>query len=268
MHFLNIRERLATGEAAFGTLSLIPEPALLEITGNLGYDFFIIDTEHTASDGRLVEELVRAGSGAGLSPLVRTRHLDEKELLWTLDCGAGGIVLPLLEEPEAAARFARMCRYPPDGDRTVCSGTRAASWGARRGDFTDYIDEANSGILTVGLIETPMGVERIDELVKEDVDVFFMGRADLAMKMGLHYAPEHPDVAIATEKVMHAVMAAGKVAGVLTYSVEDAHRWLEFGCRFIVFNQPEFILANAYQTALQSLRGHSAEVDRNAGNAG
>lgn len=255
MHFFEVREKLLAGETVFGTLSLIPEPALLEITGRLGYDFFIIDTEHTASDGRLVEELIRAGAGAGLSPLVRVRSLQEKELLWTLDTGAGGIVLPLLEDPQQAAHFAQVCRYPPDGIRTVCSGTRAASWGARRDAFTDYIEQANSSLLTVALIETPAGVEQIDELVREDIDVFFMGRADLAMKMGLHYAPEHPDVARATAKVMQAVIDAGKVAGVLTYSIEDAQRWMELGCRFIVYNQPEFILSNVYRDALRALRG-------------
>lgn len=261
MIFHDIRQRMARGEVTLGTLSLIPEPALLEIAGRLGYDFFIIDTEHTASDGRLVEHLVRAGAGAGLSPLVRVRSLDEKELLWTLDAGAGGIVLPLLEDPEEAARFARVCRYPPDGERTVCSGTRAASWGARRDSFTDYIEEANANVLTVGLIETPKAVERIDELAKEDIDVFFVGRADLAMKMGLHYAPQHLDVVAATEKVLRAVIDAGKVAGVLTYSVEDSEHWLDFGCRFIVFNQPEFILANAYRDAITSLSGR-AEMAR------
>lgn len=255
MDTFQVREHLLAGETAFGTLSLIPEPALLEITGRLGYDFFIIDTEHTATDGRLLEELIRAGAGAGLSPLVRARHLQEKELLWILDSGAGGIVIPLLEDPEQAAHFAQVCRYPPDGIRTVCSGTRAAWWGARRDAFTDYIEEVNRSLLTVALIETPAGVERIDELVREDIDVFFMGRADLAMKMGLHYAPEHPDVARATEKVMRAVIDAGKVAGVLTYSIEDAQRWMEFGCRFIVYNQPEFVLSTTYRDALQALRG-------------
>ena len=198
--------------------------------------------------------MIRGACAGGLTPLVRIRHLEEKEILWVLDAGAGGVVAPLVSSGAEARALNDHCRFPPDGGRTLCSATRAADHGAHRADLGGFLRSSNDDVLTVALVETPEGVEAIDSIAAEGVDVVMVGRADLSLKMGLGYAPSHPEVVARSEHVLTRTIAAGKAAGVLAYSPEEARRWLEFGCRFIVYNQPEMVLAQHYRSALEAIR--------------
>ena len=247
------KEKLRNGQIAFGTFTLLLEPSMPELIGAAGYDFIGLDMEHTAADGPTIENLIRASQAVGITPLVRVRYVEEKTILWVLDSGAEGIVIPMLEDREMARRVYTLTRYPPDGERTLCSATRAAGRGAYRRNFQPFVENVNREILTLGLIETPRAAENIREILQEGIDVFLVGRADLSMKMGFHYAPWHPQVVEATKRVLGTVMEEGKTAGVLAYDLEDAERWLEFGCQLVMYSQPEILLASIYADALQSM---------------
>lgn len=256
------KELLDRGEVTYGSLSLIPEPAMAEIVGGAGFDFFIIDTEHVAIDGSGVASMVRACQAAGVGPLVRVRQAEEKTLLWTLDAGAQGVVVPLIEDAPTAQRAVDLCRFPPDGRRTLCSASRAAAHGLHRPDLDIYLQHSNANTLVVGLIETPAGLSNIEEIAATEIDVLMVGRADLSLAMGLGYAPGHPAVVQASEEALKATISSGTAAGILAYSVEEARKWVDFGCRFVVYSQPEMILADHYRSALDQLRPRQARSVR------
>lgn len=248
-----VSSTLRDGGIALGSLTLLQEPAIGEILGAIGYDFLIIDMEHAGADEQTVLTMVRACEAAGVTPLVRLRHVDEKEILWALDTGAGGIVLPMIETPEDARAIFRLSHYPPAGDRTLCSAARASGHGAQRHDFGKFLEWSNESVATVCLIETPVGLENVEAIIAEGIDVLMLGRGDLSVKLGLGYAPNHPDVLAAARDFVKRVAAAGGTAGVLAYSPEDAREWIELGARFIVYHQPEMILANAYRAGWDEL---------------
>jgi 2-keto-3-deoxy-L-rhamnonate aldolase RhmA len=247
------KARLEESRPAFGTLSLIPEPSLPEIIGAVGYDFFVIDTEHAADDGQDLVHMIRACEAARITPIVRIRHVEEKEILWVLDSGAQGLIVPLLEDGETARRAVEFSHFPTAGSRTLCSASRAAGHGAYRQDLRPYLEHSNENLLLIGLIETPRGIENLTEILREDIDVFVVGRADLSLKLGYPYAPHHPKVIDAAKKILEAALAAGKEGGVVAYDAEDAERWMRFGCRFIIYSQPEIVLSTSYRTALETL---------------
>jgi 2-keto-3-deoxy-L-rhamnonate aldolase RhmA len=253
-----LKDRWRAGEAAIGSLTLIPEPAMCEVVGASGLDFMVVDMEHTSAFGRVVENMIRGCQAAKITPIVRVRDTDPKTLGWVLDSGADGILIPLLEDPEIARRTAELCRYPtatdPTGRRTLCSGSRSAGWGSYRDDFDSFVEHVNEEISLLALLETPEACERVDELAATPVDAFMMGRADLSLKLG-SYDPMRPDVIELCERTLTKVMDAGKVAGVLAYNLEDAQRWLSFGCKFIIYSQPELLLAAVYTQAERALRG-------------
>lgn len=253
------KTKLAAGEAAFGTITMIPEPSFPELLGAADYDFIAIDMEHSAADGRTIENMIRAAQSVDITPLVRVRHIEEKTLLWVLDSGAEGIIVPMLENAAMARTAYRLTRYPPEGDRTLCIVTRAAGRGAHRRDFPTFVEHVNRETMLVGLLETPEAVENAREIAMEGIDAFVVGRADLSMKMGYHYAPGHPKVIDATKRALGAVIEAGKSAAVLAYDVEDAIRWMEFGCRMIFYSEPEHLLAAHFADALQAMKS----LDRN-----
>lgn len=253
-----VTDKLRNGGVAFGTLTLLQEPAIGEILGGIGYDFLIIDMEHAGADEQTVLTMVRACEAAGVTPLIRLRRAEEKELLWALDTGAGGVVLPMIETADDARNIFRLSHYPPQGDRTLCSASRAAAHGSQRHDFDKFLRWSNDSVATVCLIETPAGLRNVEAIVSEGIDVLMLGRGDLSVKMGLGYAPNHPDVLAAAREFVARVSAAGGVAGVLAYSPEDARDWMALGTRFVVYSQPEMVLANAYRDAWQNLSEYAS----------
>jgi 2-keto-3-deoxy-L-rhamnonate aldolase RhmA len=246
---------LSDGAVVLGSLTLLQEPAIGEILGGLGYDFLIIDMEHAGADEQTVLTMVRACEAANVTPLVRLRRVDEKELLWALDTGAGGVVLPMIETPEDARAIFRLSHYPPIGDRTLCSAARSAAHGTQRHDFGRYLEWSNDSVATVCLIETPLGLDNVEAIVAEGIHVLMLGRGDLSVKMGLGYAPNHPLVLEAARDFVRRVAAAGGVAGVLAYSSADALEWIDLGARFIVYSQPEMVLSDAYRAARDEIVG-------------
>lgn len=239
---------LEDGGVAFGSLSLLPEPAIGELLGATGYDFLIIDTEHVSVAGRDVEAMVRGCEAADITPLVRVRSLaDEGEVLATLDAGAQGIVVPLVPDRATADAAVAMTRFPPVGQRTLCSATRAAGHGAYRDDMRPFLDHVNAQMLVVGLVETPEGVQNAREIVRSGMDVFFVGRSDLSLHMGLGYQPNHPDVVEASRRVLGEALDAGKAAAIIAYDLEQAEQWIDFGCTFVVYSQPEMVLSTFYR---------------------
>jgi 2-keto-3-deoxy-L-rhamnonate aldolase RhmA len=249
-----VKARLAAGEVALGTLSLLPEPGLPEITGAAGMDFFVIDMEHVAVAGQEIAHMTRAAQAAGVTPIVRVRWVEEKTFLWVLDTGVEGLMLPVVEDAATARRIYDLSHFPPDGSRTLCAQSRAAGHGSYRAHLQPYLENANRELLLIALLETPEAVGRVKEIAREPIDVFIVGRADLSLKMGYPYAPAHPAVVEVTKRTLTAVMEAGKTAGVLAYDVEDAREWMRFGCRFIIYSQPELIIARQLAEAATALR--------------
>lgn len=248
-----VKEALRKGELSLGSLTLLQEPAVGEILGFAGYDFLVIDMEHAGADEQSVLAMVRACEAAGVTPLVRVRRAEEKELLWALDSGAGGVLVPVVETAEQARAITRFTHYPPVGDRTLCSATRAAGHGAQRRDFPRFLEWFNDSIVTVGLVETPTGLDNLEAILAEGIDVLMLGRADLSLKLGLGYSPEHPEVEKAADQFVERVIAAGAVAGVLAYSPADALGWINKGVRFVAYSQPEMILSDVYRAAREDI---------------
>lgn len=254
-HRNRVLQAFAEDRVALGSLTLLQEPAIPEILGRCGYDFLIIDMEHAAADEQTVLTMVRAAEAAGVTPLVRLRRAEPKELLWALDTGAGGVVLPVVESGEQAHAIVASAFYPPRGARTVCSATRAAGHGTQRGDFDAYLQWAAHNVLTIGLVETVKGVEALDDILEAGIDVIMLGRADLSLDMGLGYAPWHPDVVKASYDVVDRVIASGATAGVLAYSPAEAQEWIDRGVRFVVYSQPEMMLSDLYASARREIVG-------------
>jgi 2-keto-3-deoxy-L-rhamnonate aldolase RhmA len=249
-----VARALRGGEVTLGSLTLLQDPAIGEILGRCGYDFLVIDTEHAGADEQTVLAMVRGAQAAGVTPLVRLRNSDHKQILWALDTGAGGIVVPTVESGEQARALVDAAFYPPRGKRTVCSATRAAGHGTARRNFNEYLEWAAENVVTVVLVETVRGMEALDDILASGVDVVMLGRADLSLDMGLGYSPWHPDVMAASDRVIEAALAAGVTPGVLAYSPEEARQWMEKGVGFVAYSQPEMLLSDAYADAAAAIR--------------
>ena len=135
--------------------------------------------EHTSFDLPTVQLMVMAAERVGITSLVRTPGFDPAFILRLLDMGVQGIQVPHVSDPQTAREAVKAVRYPPEGDRGMAAGSRAADFG--KIPLLDHMAKSNREILLACMIEDMEAVERIDEIAAvAGVDLLAVGPSDLS----------------------------------------------------------------------------------------
>jgi len=219
----------------------------------LGWNFVVIDGEHGPIDRLMCENMVRAAQMGGAASVVRVPAIERAPILQALDSGAQGIQAPLIGSRTDAEATVTFAKYAPEGTRGLAS-VRALSYGLN-GSPTEQVRRANEQSLVVCQIETVAGLDALDAICAvPGVDVVFIGPTDLAQSLGVVGQRDHPDLSAAIERIAAAVLAAGKILGILVSDEEDAVRWIERGARYVCFNMEGLLRASSQriQTAMQA----------------
>ncbi|MCM2972529.1 HpcH/HpaI aldolase family protein [Larsenimonas suaedae] len=202
-----LKRALNQGIETFGLLVSMPCAASIELIGEAGFDFVVIDTEHVLINPETLEHMIRTAESYGLTPLVRVPDADPKRILRLLDAGAQGIVLPQVETPETVQAAVQACKYAPEGTRSLNAG-RPGAFG--RDALSEYVTRANAEIMVVAMIETADGVEHIDRITAvPGLDLILEGAADLSQSLGVTWQPNHPRVVEALAHVADRARTAG-----------------------------------------------------------
>ena len=252
-----LKARLRAGEPAFGLIASIPAPVAVEMIGEAGFDFVIIDTEHVAINPETVENMIRAAEAVGVTPLVRVPRIDPKEILRVLDAGAMGVVAPAVECVEEARALVAACRYFPAGARSLGSG-RPGAFG--RNSLADYVARANGEILVAPMIETRLGVERIAEILAvPGIDMVLEGAADLSQSLGQPWRIEAPEVQDALARAQRACAEAQIPYCAIPRAPGDVARWRARGVRCFVLGDERGTAFRALRAQLQSITSGEEE---------
>ena len=248
-------DMLRSGNRLRGIFNGIPSPALVEMCAFAGFDFLVIDNEHGCAGLETTEHMLRAARASNLPALVRCL---EHDIARTLDCGAGGIQVPMVSTAAHAAALVRSVKYPVPGiggirgERGSAFSSRAAGYGAFGGPA--HTQRSNEGIALVVMIETPEGVANASAIAAvEGVDGVFIGPNDLAHNMGFENRWNEPPVQAAIETALRAVNAAGKCPGILAMTVEDEEKYASCGARYFA-TVSTGIIAKALKEAAQGGR--------------
>ncbi len=187
------------------------DPVVGEMMGFCGYDLVMLDMEHGLGSLQDAANVMRAVKGTGASSFVRLPANDPTILKTLMDQGVDGVMVPMVETPEAALAIVSACRYPPRGKRGLAVGiARAAQYGI---DIS-YVDNVDANTFIICQIETVAGVKRAKEIAQIDgVDMLFIGRNDLAADCGHILDLDHPEVNAMLDQVLAAARAAGKKVG-------------------------------------------------------
>ena len=207
------REKLKRGEATTGVFIGLGSPAVAELLGEVGFDWLIIETEHSAIDVPQIEHMLMAMQSSPATPLVRVPSSDPISIQRALDTGAMGIIVPMVRSADEARAVVAATRYPPGGARSY-GGLRSSRYTF---DSQDYFREANENILTVLILETREAVEQLEEIMQIDgVDAIYMGTFDLCLSLGLN-PMEQPHAII--EEIIDRTLELGKKHNVAVGSV-------------------------------------------------
>lgn len=250
-----IKRKLQLGQPSLGTWMSMAHASIAEILAMAGYDWVVIETEHTAIDVSEVLPLLIAIERRGAVPLVRLAWNDPIQAKAVLDSGAAGVIVPMVNDRAAAELAVRMTKYPPHGARGV-GLARAQGYGV---DFETYVRGANDDTLLLLQIEHRDAVANIDSILAvPGIDGTFIGPYDLSMSLGVPGQLAHPAVVAAKQRVLEATLARGLTAGVHfvhpdTAAAECAAA-IEQGYRFIALGTDILFLGDSARALQRATR--------------
>ncbi|WP_199543037.1 HpcH/HpaI aldolase family protein [Paraburkholderia kururiensis] len=252
-----LKERLKEAGPLYGLWLSMGSETAAEALAHAGFDWLLIDMEHTPNDSVDVTAQLRAIAAAHLpsEPVVRLPANEPWLVKRVLDVGARTVMFPNVESADQAAHAVRLTQYPsqstPEGLRGVAGVVRAAAYGMRR----DYLQTANAQIATIVQIESAQGLQEVERIAATPgVDCVFVGPADLAASLGHLGDSKHPDVQAAMAKVVAAARAAGIAAGIFALDVASARQYREAGFNFIALAADVMWMLRATRQALQEVR--------------
>lgn len=209
-----------------GSWLMSGSPTVAEAMGHCGFDFLVVDMEHSPIDIADAVALLRAIAGTAAQPLVRLAWNDQVMVKRVLDAGARSVMFPFVQTVEEARIAVSYTRYPPEGIRGVAGIHRAS----RYGRANDYFKTANNDIAVVLQLETPEAIERLPEIAAvPGVDSLFVGPGDLSAAMGRIGEIGHPEVQTLIAKAAHAAHTAGKPVGIVGGNPDMLGRFLGYG---------------------------------------
>jgi 2-keto-3-deoxy-L-rhamnonate aldolase RhmA len=239
-----VKALLKAGKPAIGAAMILPSPPAAEILAQAGFDWLMIDLEHTALNLETVHRMIQATQGTETVPIVRIAW----NLHWlakpVLDMGVMGVIMPQVSSKQEAVDAVQALRYPPEGVRGMGPGFAALRWGL---SIPEYLKIANNEIMAILLIEHIEAVNRIDEILTvPGIDLIFVGPGDLSASMGLLGQATHTRVEEAIQKVLAATKKAKVPAGITAFTPDDANRRIQQGFQFIfVGSDTGFLTAGA-----------------------
>jgi 2-keto-3-deoxy-L-rhamnonate aldolase RhmA len=201
-----IKEMIDNGQIPLGMQCFTGDLALIEIMGLAGFDWVMLDSEHSGSDPRAMETLIRAADSVGLTSFVRVpQATDEASIHRALEAGAMGVFLPEIDSVEDIKKAAAAAFYYPKGDRGICPSVRAAHYNP--GTFVDYTTWNNNEIMLVPMIENPSALADLENIfAHSDVHMAVFAEGDYGFSVG-----EGMDLLNGTkvQKAYQEVLAAG-----------------------------------------------------------
>lgn len=248
-----LKRKLAQGQAVFGLFCSIPAPASVELAGAAGFDFVIIDTEHTLINPETLENMLRTAEAAGITPLVRisSAAANSGEILRALDGGAQGIVAPCVESAETMRRIVAACKYQPHGMRSLNAG-RPGAFGKH--SLAEYVIHANQEIMVVPMIESLAGVRHIGAILEvPGVDLVLEGAADLSQSCGLAWQTAAAPVQAALREIQQACARAAIPYCAIPRADGDYAAWRSRGVSAFVLGDERGIAFRALQAKLHSM---------------
>jgi 4-hydroxy-2-oxoheptanedioate aldolase len=246
-----LREIWAGGGAAVNGWLAIPNSFSAETMAHQGWDTLTIDLQHGVVDYATMLPMLQAISTTATVPLVRVPWLEPGILMKTLDAGAYGVICPMVNTADDAAKLVAWTHYAPQGTRSF-GPVRALLYGG-----ADYPQHANHTIVTFAMIETAQALDNLDKILAvEGLDAVYIGPSDLSLSLGCRptFDDLDPTAAQAVDHIVARAKAHGVVAGIHNGSPEAARARIAKGFQFVTVSSDARLMAAGAQQVLAAMQ--------------
>lgn len=250
MHF---KTKLAQSELTIGSWITLGHTAIAEIMAAAGFDWLVLDMEHSVLELSEVQTLIQVLDGRQCPVIVRLTSNHPDQIKRVMDAGATGVMVPMIKSATDAQAAVDAVYYPPRGQRGV-GLARAQGFGA---SFSAYREWLEQNAVIVAMIEHIDAVNAIDAILAvPDIDAYIIGPYDLSGSMGRPGDLQHPDVQAAIERIRKAGDRAKKPGGihVIEPDPDALQQRIQSGFNFLGYSLDIRILDSICRTHLQQIR--------------
>ena len=247
----SLKERLKNHETVFGTFYKMNSPIALEMLGWAGFDFIVADCEHSPIGYESVENIIRTAENVDLSTIVRVPSASEEHIFHALDSGAVGVQIPNMTSVEQFRESAASAKYFPLGTRGLSRGTRNAMFGFWNEAAKPYVEAANEKSLVVVHIENKEMADAVEEICQiPQIDVVFVGPADMSQSMGIPGKSKDPRVVEIAQRVIQTAEKYGKAGGIAVGGPADMEMYIQSGARYILYSSDAGLFAKSLKSTV------------------
>lgn len=248
------KRAIKAGQLQIGLWSSLSSNLTVEIIAGSGFDWLLLDTEHSPNELPMVHSQLQAAVGGTAHTVVRPPWNDPVVIKRFLDIGTQSFLIPYVQDEAEARAAVAATRYPPHGIRGVAVASRAS----RFGRIKDYFAQADEEICVIVQIESQVALDNIEAIAGVDgVDALFIGPYDLSAALGHLGNPGHPEVQAAIEDAIRRIQACGSIAGFLTSDEKLARRYIELGCLVAAVGADIGILARGSEQLAARFKGRT-----------
>jgi 4-hydroxy-2-oxoheptanedioate aldolase len=245
------KQAILNQQKQIGLWSHLCSPISIEILADCGYDWLLLDMEHSPNDLSEILSQLQAMKGGTATPIVRPPWNDMVTFKRLLDIGVQNLLVPYIQTAEEARNAVAYTRYPPHGVRGYAGAPRASNYGR----IKDYAHHNAKELCLLLQVETLQGLENLEAIANVDgVDGVFIGPGDLSAALGHLGNPKHPDVLKVIDDAIARIKACGKAPGILTGDEALAKHYVAQGCLFVAVGADQNVLRDSATALLQKFK--------------
>jgi len=249
----SLKEKLRADDLTIGSWISLGHTAIAEIMAKAGFDWLVVDMEHSAITLDQAQQLMQVIELSGVTALVRVGENNPVLIKRVMDAGAHGVIVPMVNSASDAIKAVNAVKYPPIGTRGV-GLARAQGYGLH---FEGYKDWVNKESIVIVQIEHIDAIKNLEEILKvEGVDAGIIGPYDLSASMGHPGDFKRIEMEEALKKFTDTCRKLKKSAGfhVVAPDSEEFKKKLGQGFNFLAFGLDTLFLAIKCKDELSKIR--------------
>lgn len=250
---VSLKSKLQSNQLTLGSWVTIANPAIVEIMGTAGFEWLVVDMEHSSIDLTQAQMLITTIQANNMKALVRVSNNEEVVIKRVLDMGADGIIVPMVNNALEAERAVDYAYYPPFGKRGV-GLSRAQQYGH---GFDSYKSWLETELVIIAQIEHKDAVKNIDKIIStEGIDGIIIGPYDLSGSMGFPGHYQRNDVRGAIQTILNECEAQKKPSGfhVIESNPSVLLEKIQLGCRFLAFSIDFLFLGDLARNSMAEIK--------------
>ena len=245
------KQKILKFEKQIGIWSCLSNNTVAEILSVVGFDWIVIDMEHSPNDIQEVLVQLQIIQGFSSEPIVRVPWNEPVMVKRVLDMGAQSILFPYVEDEKEALAAVESTRYPPKGIRGVMSAARMN----RYGTVTDYYKKADDEICVIVQCESKKAIQNISKIAAvEGVDGIFIGPSDLSASIGKIGQFEDEEVQALISLGLENCKKSNIPAGILTAKKDFAKKYVADGFTYVAINSDTNLIARSAENLLKEFK--------------